>query len=199
MNTWIRPGARDAVHGAANAREHAWDAPAAVRTLDAELSTARRFWGGTAAVALAVVGGAVASGVGSAGGAGAVVTVVLIATLLLAGAVWLGVSVLRARHAVVQAFVAWSALAAPLGPASVFTGQLTGKSIARTALAAVLFIAAAFSWSALVPGSGSPDDWAFSLSAVVWAVTFTVALIAVLATEIRGNLARTGRVVRGRR
>ncbi|MFJ4296139.1 hypothetical protein [Curtobacterium sp. NPDC089689] len=199
MNTWIRPGARDAVHGAANAREHAWDAPASVRTLDAELSTARRFWGGTAAVALAVVGGAVASGLGSAGGTGAVVTVALITTLLLACALWLGVSVLRARHAVVQAFVAWSALAAPLGPASVFTGQLTGKSIARTALAAVLFIAAAFSWSALVPGSGSPDNWAFSLSAAVWAVTFTVPLIAVLATEICGNLARTGRVVRGRR
>ena len=63
----------------------------------------------------------------------------------------------------------------------------------------MLFIAAAFSWSALVPGSGGPADWAFSLSAVVWAVTFTVVLIAVLATEIRGNLARTGRVVRGRR
>lgn len=198
MSIWIRPAALDAVRGAANAREHAWDAPAAVRTLDAELSTARRFWGGTAAVSLAVAGGAVASGVGTAHDVGSILAVAIIALLLLGGAIWVGAGVLRAGHSVVRAFIGWSSLAAPLGPASVFTGQLTGKSVARTAIAAVLFIAAAFSWSAVPPGSGGSENWAFSLSAIVWGFTFTVALIAVLTTEIRGNLARTGRVVRGR-
>jgi len=199
VNHWIRPRARHAVQCAVTAREHSWDAPAAARTLDAELSTARRFWGGLAAIVLAVVGGAVLSGVGTAGGAGSLIAVLLVGLVLLAGAVWLGASVLRARHAVVEAFVTWSSLSGPLGAASVFTGQLTGKSIARTAIAAVLFIAAAFSWSAVPPGSGASDNWAFSVSAVVWGTTFTIALIAVLATEIRGNLARTGRVVRSRR
>ncbi|MGN6406974.1 MAG: hypothetical protein ACTHMH_01410 [Curtobacterium sp.] len=180
------------------ARDRPWDAPAAVRILDAELSTGRRFWGGTASVGLAAFGGAVLSGLGTASSGSGVVAVAIIATLLLGAAFWLGYGVLRARHTVVEAFVTWSSMAAPLSPASVFTGQLTVKSVARAALSAVLVIAAAFSWSAVASGPGASNGWAFRVSAVVWAVAFTVALLAVLATEVRGNLARTGRIARGR-
>ncbi|WP_175473691.1 hypothetical protein [Curtobacterium sp. MCBA15_013] len=120
------------------------------------------------------------------------------ASLLLGAALCVRIGVLRARHAIVEAFVTWSSMSAPLGPSSVFTGQLSGKSIARTALAAVLFIAAAFSWSSVAAGPWASDDWSFRLSAVVWGVASTVAMLAVVATEVRGNLARTGRIARGR-
>ncbi|OII23200.1 hypothetical protein BIV01_16775 [Curtobacterium sp. MCBA15_013] len=198
MHVWIRPSARGAVRGAATARERPWDALAAVRTLDAELSTGRRFWGGTVSVALAVLGGAVLSGVGGARSGPDVVAVAITASLLLGAALCVRIGVLRARHAIVEAFVTWSSMSAPLGPSSVFTGQLSGKSIARTALAAVLFIAAAFSWSSVAAGPWASDDWSFRLSAVVWGVASTVAMLAVVATEVRGNLARTGRIARGR-
>ncbi len=204
MADLLTPAARPVVEAAESGADlPPHEAPQALRTLETEVTTARRIGAGTGAVALGLLGGLLAAAAADGGGAvlwGA-------ALVLLAGAAAVAVVVVRDGRRVVSAVRRWVG-ASPAGgsPASVISRLLSGRAILRSALAAATLIGLLFALTLVYLGFASDDpgdlgDSATSMGVlgVVAGVVCGVAAWCLVATELKVGWALNTRVAAGRR
>lgn len=195
----------------------------ALGVLDAELSSGRRLVPGALAVVLAFAGGLLAglgtemmfgadvpsdAGVGAWRAGGAVVLVLGIALLVVA--VVMAVRLLRSGHAVVEAYRWWASADGSSGPrrlSAIYTRLFRPDQLVRGAITGVGFVAAVFAWSVTIAAVLASDpigiDGAGRLFLVaagaIWAITFTVVVLAVGGGDIRLGSAHGRHVAGGSR
>lgn len=175
--------------------------------LDRELILGRRLLVGAAAIAV-LLAGALALTVAVSPGVDPGVVLVAGApgvVLVVAGA-FLGVRVVRTGQRLLRTYLAWiDADPADGSPFSIPARLLSGRGLARSALAACALIGAVFAWSLVYTGlaPGDPAGYgegreAMAVLGLVAGVAFSVATWTLLAGEIRAGLAHSGRVMRSR-